>query len=319
MKLFKSKHKLFISLKVITVTAVMFFQGMNVYGQQDPAFTNYMFNPLSINPAYAGSNEAFSALLLHRSQWVGFKGAPTTNTLSLHSAIRKYNLGVGFSLVQDEIGPIKQTSLYGDIAYQIKVSEKSKVALGIKTGFNNYRGGFTDLLVNDENDGFFENDVSSKVLPNFGFGAYYYHEKYYVGLSIPKLLTNSLSEFDINTSYLYREKRHTFLTAGYVFKIHPGLHFKPTALLRAVPGAPASLDLSANFLFHEKLWVGAYTRLGDSFGILTHYWLNNQFRIGYSYDYAITPLTNYTSGSHEVVVSYDLYFKKGKIKSPRHF
>lgn len=319
MKRIFKQNKMNVILKLTVVMSTVLIFNSKVLGQQDPAYTNYMFNPLSYNPAYAGSNEAFSALFLHRSQWAGFEGAPKTNTLSLHSAVPKFNLGVGLSLVQDEIGPIKQTSIYGDIAYQIKTSDKSKLALGIKTGFNNYRGGFTDLLVNDENDNFFENDVTSKTLPNFGFGAYFYQEKYYLGLSVPKLLTNNLSEIDLKSNKLYRETRHIFLTGGYVFKIHPGLHFKPTALVRAVEGAPISLDVSANLLFYEKVWVGAYTRFGDSFGLLFHYWLNNQFRVGYSYDYAITELTNYTSGSHEVVVSYDLYFKKGKIKSPRHF
>lgn len=289
------------------------------YAQQDPVYTNYMFNTLSFNPGYAGSREAFSALLLHRTQWAGFKGAPKTNTLAMHTPISKYNLGVGLSFVQDEIGPINQSSFYSDIAYQIKINAKTRLALGLKAGFNNYRASLTNLLVTDQGDSFFEKDVTSKTLPNFGFGAYFYHEKYYWGVSMPKLLTNSLSNEEINNNRLYRERRHLFLTAGYVFKIHPGMHFKPTILARTVQGAPLSVDIGANIMFYDKVWTGVYSRLGDSFGLILHYWFNKQLRVGYSYDYAISELTNYSNGSHEVIVSYDLHFKKSKIKSPRYF
>jgi len=285
--------------------------------QQDPLYSNYVFNPLTFNPAYAGSSEALSFVFLHRSQWTGFKGAPTTNTITIHAPIPKYDLGVGLTLIQDELGPLKQTGVSADFAYKVKVNDRSELSFGLKTTINSYTANFDDLYVNDQESNGMEMGTSNNVRFNTGAGLYYSHEKYYVGLSLPKLIHNNIS--DGNGNSLPKEKGDLFINGGYVFEIHPGFQFKPTTLLRLVNGAPPSVDIGVNFFFFEKIGAGVYNRLGDSFGMLFNYWFSNQLRIGYSYDYSISLLSDYNNGSHEIVVTYDLYYKNSKVKSPRYF
>ena len=287
------------------------------FGQQDPMFSNYMFNTLSVNPGYAGTREALSTLFLHRNQWVGIDGAPTTNTFTAHSPIQLYNLGAGLSLVQDELGPVKQTSIYGDIAYRIKTGTKSHLSLGIKGGVNVYGANLVNLDINDQGDNSFSQDISSSPSPNFGFGLYYYTDRYYIGASTPKLLKNQF--LDDNTGIESEEDRHLFLIAGYVFDLNADIKFKPSILAKVVDGAPLSLDASANLLFFDRLWLGAFWRRQDAVGALAQFWITNQFRVGYAYGYTTSELTDFNSGSHEILIGYDFLFKKGKVKSPRYF
>ena len=285
--------------------------------QQDPMFTNYMFNTLSVNSGYAGTRDALTALLLHRSQWVGLDGAPTTQTLTLHAPVPAYNLGLGLSVVNDEIGPTKQTSVYGDIAYRIRTTKTTQLAFGLKSGFNVFSADLDQLNINDGGDQSFGSRIASKWSPNFGFSLYFFSDRYYVGASTPKLLENSLVE-GMETEDT-KERRHFFLIGGYVFDIHQDIKFRPSVLAKIVDGAPMSFDPSANFLFYEKLWAGAFLRPGDAFGFLTQYWVTNNLRVGYSYDYNTSALNQFNSGSHELMIGYDFLFKKGKVKSPRYF
>lgn len=287
------------------------------FSQQDVLFTNYMFNTLTVNSGYAGTRDAISAIGIHRSQWVGFEGAPRTNSLAIHAPINLLNLGVGLSFVQENIGPTKRTSLNSDIAYRFKTGENTKLSFGLKAGLNTYSANLAGLRTTDQGDQSFANDISTAAKPNFGFGAYYYNpEKYYVGFSIPRFFKN---EFSNNSGLNVEEIRHYFMMAGYVFKVSENVKFKPSVLAKATIGAPLSMDLNANFLFYEKLWIGAFWRRNDAVGILSQYWFNNQFRIGYAYGYTTSKLSTVSSGSHEVLVGYDFMHKKGKIKSPRYF
>lgn len=310
MKRTKMKNRVFGILMGCLVTA-------SCFGQQDPMYSNYMFNTLSVNPGYAGTREALSTLFLHRNQWVGIDGAPTTNTFTAHSPIQLYNLGAGLSLVQDELGPIRQTSIYADIAYRIKTGTKSHLSFGLKGGMNVYGASLTSLNINDQSDNAFSQNISSEPSPNFGFGLYYYTDRYYLGASTPKLLKNKFLNQDGGVEA--EEERHLFLIAGYVFDLNTDIKFKPSVLAKIVNGAPLSLDASANFLFYDRLWLGAFWRRQDAVGALAQYWITNQFRVGYAYGYTTSELTNYNSGSHEILLGYDFVFKKAKVKSPRYF
>lgn len=281
--------------------------------QQDPMFTQYMFNMLAVNPAYAGSADVLNLTALHRSQWVGIDGAPITQTVFAHTPISAKNMGLGLSMVHDQIGPIKQTMAYADYSYTLRLNKKAKLAFGLKGGLNFIQANLAEINIKNPNDELFLNGTGSKVLPNFGFGVYYHTERFYAGISSPKLVqfNSDLFAFD--------QRRHYFVTAGAVFDVNDEIKFKPTALVKVTEGAPLSVDLSANFLFNERFWVGLGHRFGDSFTAMIQYQFTQQFKVGYAYDLTISKLARYNSGSHEIMVSYDFNFDKTKRLSPRYF
>ena len=204
-----------------------------IQAQQDPLYTQYMFNTLAYNPGYAGTREVLSLMALSRHQWVGFDGAPSTQTLTAHSSVGK-NVGLGFTLMHDRLDPTRQTGVYFDYAYRLKITEKSKLSLGIKGGFNFYQNNFTSLSTgNVADDPSLSGSDYNKFLPNFGFGLFYYSDKFYFGASIPKLLENKLDNGDIEVlGESGKETRHYFFTGGYVFDLNEKVKFKPSILAR---------------------------------------------------------------------------------------
>jgi len=286
--------------------------------QQDPMFTQYMFNTLSINPAYAGSADRLSAVALHRSQWVNFEGAPKTQTITVHSPLKKENISIGGSIVNDSYGPVKQTGFYLDASYRIFMGNK-RLAFGLKAGTNLFSANLLDLNPLMENDNTFSANISSKALPNFGFGAMFYSKRFYVGASAPKLLANKLIDGDLPDFLNNQEKQHMFLIAGAVFDISYYTKFKPTILVKAVNGAPLGAEFTAQFLFFEKFWAGAMYRWEDAAGILLQYEINNKFKIGYAYDYTLSDIRKYSDGSHEIMLGFDLIRGYGGDVSPRYF
>lgn len=286
--------------------------------QQDPQFSQYMFNILSINPAYAGSADRLSAVGIHRSQWVKFDGAPITQTVTVHSPLRKESISIGGTVINDKHGPVSQTSIFADISYRIFMP-KSKLAFGLKSGLNLYSANLLDLNPFLDGDQAFASNISAKPLPNFGFGAMWYSKKWYVGLSAPRLLQNTLINADLPNFTNNKERSHFFLVAGYVWDINYYIKFKPTILLKAVNGAPPGADVTANFMFFDKFWIGAMYRWNDAVGALVQYEINNKLKFGYAYDYVTSDLGRYTSGSHELMIGYD--FGKGATGdvSPRYF
>ena len=289
--------------------------------QQDPMYTHYAFNTLAVNPAYAGSREALTLTALHRSQWVGFDGAPVTQTLTLHSPLLNNKLGLGLTITNDNIGPMNFTSFNVDFAYKIKLSENGTLSLGLKGGGNLLQGELTSLSLDQGGDVAFSQGISSRFLPNFGFGAYYYTPTWYVGLSTPKLLQNTYVE-NMPTS-VSREQRHYYLIAGTVFNLTESekVKLKPTAFVKVTESAPVEADLTAMFILYDKVELGAMYRTGDALGLLLGYDFTPQLRVGYSYDFSYAnKTTQYNGGSHEIMIRYDLVFKnKGKIVSPRYF
>lgn len=289
----------------------------SVSAQQDPMFTQYMHNPVSINPAYAGSRGTLNIVAMHRQQWVGIDGAPTTLALSVNSPFLSYNVGVGLSLLYDELGPTRQTGIYADYAYHLKVTNRTKLAFGLKGGVNIY-----DIDLRDargaEGDPYVALYGYRRLYhPNFGFGTYLYSDRFYLGLSIPKLLQNNLSD-DKNT-LINKEERHYFFAAGVVLDVSDNIKFKPSTTIRIVSGAPVSAELSAAVLLHDRLWLGGMYRLGDSAGAMVKFDLTNQLSLGYSYDFTLSELRPFNQGTHEVYVSYDFAFRNRKTLSPRYF
>lgn len=295
---------------------IIFLLGIvgSVLAQQDPMFTQYMHNPVSINPAYAGSRGTLNAVMMNREQWVGIDGAPKTLTLSINSPIINYNLGIGFSLLYDQIGPTKQVGLYTDYAYHLKVTTKVKLAFGLKGGLNMYDVNTLNLRGSqDENNP----KVEKMYLPNFGIGSYLYSDKFYLGLSIPKMLQNSLS--DNKNTLLNKEERHYYLTGGLVVGICENIKFKPSFTFRMVQGVPLSTELSGALLLHDRLWLGGMYRYAEALGAMVKFDISSQLGLGYAYDLTLSQLGNYNQGTHEVYISYDIDFWNKKILSPRYF
>ncbi|PKQ62750.1 hypothetical protein BZG02_11110 [Labilibaculum filiforme] len=306
-------------LKCVALLLLLIPFGTTLKAQQDPMYTQYMHNPLTVNPAYAGSTDMLSAMFLAREQWVGFDGAPKSRTLTVSAPITKYNIGAGLAFINDELGPVKQNSLYADFAYHLKVSDRGKLAFGIKGGFDMIQINLMNLTLNQQNDDTFSSDFSEDFILNFGLGLYYYTERFYLGLSVPRLLKNNYDNDGFNTtSYGYKE-RHYFVTTGALFDINDYLKFKPSALAKVVWNAPISVDLSANFILNDVLWLGAAYRIEDSMSFLIHYQLTDQLRVGYAFDLTESELRKYNNGTHEIMVAFDFQFNKKKVMTPRYF
>lgn len=307
---------------IITIILTLFVSCV-AFAQQEAMFTHYMFNKLAINPGYAGTVDAISITGIHRSQWVSFKGAPTTQNLTAHMPINGKNIGVGFSVLNDQIGPTQNLGLAGDFAYKIKINETDKLSLGIKASINFISTNLTSLEIIDQSDASFSQNISSGTLPNFGFGAYYYNKKYFAGISTPKLLQNGFDASNPSGTSIAisNEQRHYFLLGGTVFNLTQNGVFKlkPTTFIKITGGAPIQMDLTSSVIYNDKFSAGLSWRTGDAMGLLLGINLNDQFMFGYSFDFSYTNTTfNYNGGSHEIMLRYDII--KDKEKSvPSHF
>ena len=292
--------------------------------QQDPQFTHYMYNMNVINPAYATANEGVVNLGgLYRTQWVGAVGAPKTATLFAHTPIAK-KVEMGISFINDAIGDVvNENNIYVDFAYVVPVSDKSKLSFGLKGGMTLFDTNFNGFKFTDVNpDKAFQDNIS-RVFPNVGVGTFYFTDTYYLGLSVPNLLTTQHIENKDGIRYSGVEDIHYFFTGGYVFNLNPNLKFKPAFMAKGVSGAPLSLDMTANFLMNNKIELGAGYRFDDSVSGLVNFKITSQLRIGYSYDYTLSNLGQFNSGSHEIFLLFDLdtssLSSKGYEKSPRFF
>lgn len=306
--------------KHLIIGVIVGFLGTAVQAQQDAMFTHYMYNTQAVNPAYAGSRDALTVTALHRSQWVGFPGAPLTQTITAHTPIANDHFGVGLALGNDKIGPTNTTAFFADFAYRMKIGEKGNLALGLKGGASLFQADLTKLKLDQGNDVAFNTNIQSKFLPNVGFGAYYHRPRFYAGVSAPKLLQNDFYT-NLTTSSLSIEKRHYFGILGAVFPIAQNVELKPTTYVKVTAGAPIEADLTANFIFNNKFILGVMGRTGDAAGVLLGLNITEQLTAGYSFDYSFTNATGrYNYGSHEFMLRYDfIYNNTSKIKSPRYF
>jgi len=292
--------------------------------QQDAQYTQYMYNTLSVNPAYAGSRGQLSFAGLYRSQWVGLDGAPETFTLNLHSPIRNSRLGYGISIVNDNIGDgvVQETYLDAVVSYTIDVSLDAKLSFGLKAGGNMLSLDFNGLR-NFDQEVVNQNNIDNRFTPNFGLGIYYHTDKFYAGLSAPNLLESEYFDNDNSdgVNFLSAERMNIYLITGYVFDIGADLQFKPALLTKAVSGAPLQVDLSASFLFANKFSFGAAYRWDAAISGLVGFQLTDQIMLGLAYDQEVTELggTQFNDGSFEVFLRLELLKSFQRTISPRFF
>ena len=298
------------------LVAIMGF--FDAQGQQDPHYTQYMYNMNVINPAYAGSKEALSFGLLYRKQWVDIEDAPTTGTFFVHSPVGK-NVGLGLSVISDKIGPVEENNVFGDFSYTLNLGGEHRLALGIKAGLTLRKIDFQTIYptLPDVGDGVFSQDDPSSSTFNAGVGAFYYTEKYYIALSVPNMLKSK--HFDYNGDAYGSEVSHYFLTGGYVFDLTENVKFKPFAMVKSAFNAPTSFDVSTNFMFNDRFEIGATYRIEDSFGAMVNYAITPSLRVGYAYDHIVSDLKVTTPSSHEFILLFDVNFSKKVSRSPRYF
>jgi len=286
------------------------------YSQQDAQYSQYMYNTETINPAYAGSRGVLSIFGLYRTQWVGLDGAPKTGAFSINSPIENTNIGLGLTVLNDQIGPTVSNSVGVDLSYTIKTSEVYKLSFGIK-GTANFFNFYKEMLNPQVNT---DPTLASSLhyfTPNIGTGVYLHSNKAYLGLSVPNFFQSKM--YNDNDYVIYKEKINYYLIGGYVFNFSEDIKFKPAFLVKTVEGAPLQLDLSGNILFYEKFMLGAAYRWSAAGSIMAGFQVSEGLYIGYGYDLDSTHLAHYNSGSHELFIRYEFFKHNNRIVSPRFF
>ena len=323
-------------MKSYLTLVLLFILVKQGFAQQDPQFSQYMFNTLVINPAYAGYRETKNISLLHRDQWTGFEGAPKTQSLIADGAFGSDNkVGLGLSLVSDKAGLQRQTSAHANYAYRLPVGEDARLAMGVSIGVGQFTLNSSDANVQDETDPNF-GDKQTYFVPDARVGVHYSTSKFYAGLSATNLISNSINYQQVGKNTIARQGRHYFLTAGYLFDINSNFKLKPSFLLREDAKGPTSLDINSFVLIKESVWIGASYRSGVNLwkktdwnsstfsqnslvGVVEAFVLRN-LRVGYSYDYSLSDLSNYTNGTHEISLGFTLNTnKKSALLTPRYF
>ncbi|NRS90864.1 type IX secretion system PorP/SprF family membrane protein [Flavobacterium sp. 7E] len=303
-------------MKKIALVYTLVFTGLVGFAQQDAQYTQYMYNTININPAYAGSRGVMSIFALHRTQWVGLDGAPVTNAVSINTPLNNSNLGLGVSLVNDKIGPTDENTLSVDLSYTIPTSETFKLSFGIKGTANLFD--VDASVLNPETSGDLAlTNYNNKFTPNIGAGLYLHSDKAYIGLSVPNFIETN--RYDDNEIAIFKEKINYYLIAGYVFDLDYNLKFKPALLTKLVEGAPLQVDVSGNFLFNDKFSAGLAYRWSAAVSAMVGFQVSDAIYIGYGYDLATTKLNNYNSGSHEIFFRYELFKNNKRITTPRFF
>lgn len=298
--------------------SVLLFVGVAAIAQQDAQYTQYMYNTVSINPAYAGSRGQMSIAALHRSQWVGLDGAPTTQTINIHSPVGYRGLGMGFSIVNDQIGPTSETNFDMDFSYTIQMAKESRLSFGLKGSLNLLDIRFSELnqFTSDQT---LQQDIDNRLSPNVGAGIYYHTNKFYAGLSVPRFLeTSHFEESSLSTA---KEQMNFYLITGYVWELNSFLKFKPTVLTKITQGAPLQVDVSANFMLNDKFILGAAYRWDAAVSGMVGFNISDGFLLGIAYDRETTALGSaaFNDGSFEVILRYDFISTKDNMKSPRFF
>tara|TARA_B100000809_G_C15138474_1_gene531797 strand:- start:1238 stop:2158 length:921 start_codon:yes stop_codon:yes gene_type:complete len=306
-------------MKKTLLISILALSALFSSAQQEVMVSQYMFNGLFINPAYAGSHKYFSSSLLHRNQWVSFPGAPKTFLASADGPIANDKMGVGFIIAYDKIGVTTQTDINANYSYKIKLGN-GKLAFGIKGGISNYSAQTENLTVWDSEDVILSEDSKSEFLPKFGFGTYYYSKRWYAGVSIPTLLAyENGNSFNLNIDQSSFLRKHFLINGGYVFDVSKKVKFKPSTLIRYVKSAALEADINFSVLYDETIWLGISYRTKDAMVAIIEYQANKKFRVGYSYDFTMTQIGNHSSGSHEIMIGYDFGKNLINIKTPRFF
>lgn len=291
-----------------------------VFAQTEPMYSQYMYNMLGVNPAYAGNREATSVNFFQRRQWVGMAGSPQTTSVSVDGAAKDNKIGWGVQLYDDKLGVEKADGANLMLSSHIRVSEKGILSGGLSVGLMNYR---IDLMnvqgrFTPSDPAFYAN--FNKWLPAVGLGIYYHTEKFYAGFSVPNVLKSRLSAFDVMKSGIQKvNSTHMFLTTGYVFNVNEEVKIKPSTMIKAVSGAPIEADINTNIWLKDIIGLGFSYRTGDAMIVMAEAQINENLRVGYAYDMTISPLKYYNNGSHEMMLRYEFGKNKSKVKSTRYF
>lgn len=304
-------------MKKLTYIFLLLILGHHGLAQQDAIYSQYMFNPFMVNPAYAGSRDALSGVLLFRQQWVGIDGAPQTQTFSLHSMVGKTQLAGGLNVINDVVGPTRNTGAFVTAAYHLKLGP-GKLAFGLRGGAYSSRLDNSKLNYFNTSDKFNTQAVVSATVTSFDAGFYYYTRKFYLGLAATHLTRSSFNYENFPTGTNLFMKKHFMLASGYAFELSKKIVFKPSTLIKYVEGAPVNVDVNASFLLNKMFWLGASFRTGNGLTFIAEFYLTDWFRLGYSYDLVLNRLKKYTQGTHEVVLGFDLNVKRVKHVSPRY-
>lgn len=317
--------------RILKIALPALFLASNASAQQESMFTQFVYNTQVINPAYVGYREALSITAHHRSQWVGFKGAPSTQTISIYSPLKKQELAVGAVLQHDKIGPSRETSLQGDFAYRLRLTNKASLSFGAKVSAGLYQVNLAGVEISSDyynllnrpipTDELYLYNTSGLVLPNIGFGAYYYKKLYFLGISAPKMLRHKLNKRNSTVYELLngRTEPTLYLQGGYLFEIDKDFKFQPTGIIKITPNAPVSVGMFANAYFGKNIRTGVFYHIGETAGAIFQYQINDQIRLGYSFDVAASRLISTNFGSHEVMFNYLFNYRRKRIVYPRYF
>ena len=296
--------------KTILSIFILFLIVGEGYAQQKPVLSQYMFNGLVLNPAYAGRHEYTTFTAMYRDQWINVPGAPKLTTFAGQSGIKDRNIGVGMFVSEDRIGVHSNLSAYASYAYVIKLNDDSKLSMGLQGGADFLRSDWSQLTLDDVNDPLLTGSENN-IFPNFGAGLYYYTESYYFGFSVPYILTSTKTRTDDLFSDV-RHSRNYYLTGGILFDIGYKVKLKPSGLIRVEDNMPFAFDLNANFYYDEIIDIGFSYRSGDSVIGILGLQVNKFLKFSYAYDYVISELNNYTKGSHELMLQYRINFSAPK-------
>lgn len=317
MKFGISKANKLTLIKVFFISILTTLNTTMSVAQQDAQYTQYMYNTINVNPAYAGSRGVLSVFGMYRAQWVGLEGAPNTAAASIHSPIENSRVGLGLTVSNDQIGISERNTVSTDFSYTINTSDSYKLSFGLKGSASLLNVDYNKLNKYDKNDPKFQNNIDNQFSPNIGAGIYYHSDKLYAGVSVPFILETK--HFDDNTNSVAKDALHYYFIGGYVFDVSESTKFKPAFLIKSVKGAPLQADLTANFMFHDKFFVGGAWRWSAAVSGLVGFQVDSNWFVGYTYDSDTTKLANYNSGSHEIFLRYEFKGKQEKIISPRFF
>jgi type IX secretion system PorP/SprF family membrane protein len=304
-------------MKKLLIFTFCLVQAVNSFSQQDPQYSQYMFNQLAINPAYAGSKEALSATAFIRNQWTDIEGAPKTETFSIHGPLKKKKVGLGFCVIADQIGPKKSVGALGSYAYRIPV-KNGKLAFGLRFGIFNYTYNWNDIVYKDQADIYNTHNQTSKIVPTADAGIYYYTNTLYMGLSATHLYSGRLTSVSAMNGDDAKLAPHVFFTLGKAWEINDNLIFNPSIMVKGAKGSPGTADINLSFLIKQRIWAGLSIRSTYGFVAYTQFNVTDKLRLGYSYDFGVNKIGKVGGGSHEIMLGYDFNISRSKISSPRY-
>lgn len=308
------------SAKYILIVVLLAIFGQRSFGQQDPLYSQYMFNIQSVNAAYVGTWESLGFTVLSRNQWVGVDRAPKTNTLSIQTLTRGRKVGLGLSVMNDKFGYIDRLAVFTDYSYKLILeNNKTFLRFGLKAGFSSYLNNLDAYALQDESDPAFQGMIEKRFMPNFGLGVFLHNPKYYLGISVPKMIEHNIDN-SVNSEYtISSDIRHWFVMGGYVFPLGDDFKFKPSFLTKVVRGAPFQADINANFLVRDRFWFGGSYRTDSGFGVNLQWIFDEKLRVGYAIDYSNKGIYRNSMGIHELMLSYEFNVLKSIFRSPRYY